>query len=322
MCGEGRISTNTNNQTKIKEFVLLGIEGPQTLKLSLFFVFLILYIMTTCGNLVIIVLYLQTQPLRSPLYFFLSNLALSDILLATSVVPNLLCTLSSGRETIMSTSGCIIQVLASGSSTAAESNLLTVMSYDRYLAVCNPLHYNRVMTPRRCSFLVSLCWFLSLLYTFIAIMEILDLEFCGCNVINYTYCDIIPLLDISCKNSQILEISTTVISFPAVVFPFCFTILSYINISLAVFRISSNTGRKKAFSTCSSHLGVVCTYFGVLIAKYTVSSKGRSVTINKAISMVYTVVTPLLNPIIYSFRNQEIKGAVTKWICVNLNLYT
>ncbi|KAG8431253.1 hypothetical protein GDO86_019177 [Hymenochirus boettgeri] len=311
MCDQSTFRPNVTNVTRLKDFVLTGIEGPQSLKLSLLFVLLILYIMTICGNLVIIILFLKSQYLNSPLYLFLSNLSLCDILLSTSVVPNLLYTLLRGRQT-MSLIGCIIQMSAIGLSTGAECILLTVMSYDRYLAICNPLHYITIMTPRLCSSLVLGSWLICLLFLLIIIIVILNLEFCGCNVIDYIYFDIPPLFEISCKNRSHLQISTLVMSVPTILFPFLFIMVTYVNIFLTIFQIPSNTGRKKAFSTCSSHLTVVCTYFGVLTSKYIVPLKGGSLKINKIISLLYTGVTPLLNAVIYSLRSKEIRAAATK----------
>ncbi|OCT90792.1 hypothetical protein XELAEV_18019409mg [Xenopus laevis] len=267
--------------------------------------------MTLCGNLLIIGLFLQSQRLRSPMYFFLSNLSLCDILLSRSVVPILLCALLNDGEK-MSLVACMAQASASGFFTAAECNILTLMSYDRCLAVCNPLHYINIMNYRFCFQLVTCFWFMSLLYTLIFIAEMSFLEFCRCNIIDYIYCEVAPLFEISCKDSTILQITTTVTSIPAVVSPFFFIIVTYVIIFITILRISSNIERKKSFSTCSSHLTVVCTYYGILIAKYTIPSKGRSLNMNKAMSLLYTVVTPLINPIIYSFRNKEIRETVAK----------
>ncbi|KAE8620574.1 hypothetical protein XENTR_v10010333 [Xenopus tropicalis] len=308
------------NLTEITHFILGGIGGPQSLKVPLYFIFLMLYIMTLCGNLLIIGLFLQGQQLRSPMYFFLSHLSLCDILLSTSVVPNLLSALLTEGESITFI-GCITQFLATGATTAAECYLLTAMSYDRYLAICNPLRYIRMMNSRLCAQLVTWSWFLSLLYCTIDITEIYDLDFCGCNVLDYIYCDIEPLLDISCKNTSKLQKTTMIISVPAALFPFVFILSTYIKISLTIFRISSNTGKQKAFSTCSSHLTVVCTYFGILIAKYTLPSNVQSLNVNKAISLLYTAVTPVLNPIIYSLRNKEIRDAVTKWTFMRMSKF-
>ncbi|OCT90791.1 hypothetical protein XELAEV_18019408mg [Xenopus laevis] len=307
------ISLIGSNKTTVTHFILRGINGPRTLKIFFFIMFLTLYIMTLCGNLLITGSFLHSQQLGSPMYFFLSHLSLCDILLSASVVPKLLSALLKPGER-MTIVGCIVQVFASGSFTGAECNLLTAMSYDRYLAICNPLHYINIMNTRFCFQLVTWSWCLSLLYCLIIIAEMSGLEFCSCNIIDYIYCDVAPLLHISCKDSTIIQITTIVMSLPAVISPFLFVIVTYVSIFITILRISSNSGRKKAFSTCSSHLTVVCTYYGILIAKYTIPSKGRSLNMNKAISLLYTVVTPLINPIIYSFRNKEIRETVAKII--------
>ncbi|KAG8446456.1 hypothetical protein GDO86_014060, partial [Hymenochirus boettgeri] len=299
------------NQTEITEFILLGIEGPQTVNLFLYFVFLVLYILTTCGNLLIIVLFLKSQHLSFPLYFFLTNLSICDISLSTIVAPTLFSNLLRGRLSI-SVTDCFLQVYAYGSTLSAECNLLAVMSYDRYLAICNPLHYIRIMTPNLRANLVLFSWLSSFLYCFIAILEVLSLEFCGCNVINYIYCEIVPLLAISCKNTTILQLTTTAMSVPIILIPFLFILLTYVHIALTILKIPSVSGRKKAFSTCSSHLTVVCMFFGVLIAKYMVASNDQSLNLNKAISLLYTAVTPFLNPIVYSLRSKDIRTAAFK----------
>ncbi|KAE8620645.1 hypothetical protein XENTR_v10010403 [Xenopus tropicalis] len=279
----------------------------------LFSLFLVVHITTVCVNLVIIALYLQSQQLKSPMYFFLSHLSSSDILLSTCIVPNLLdALLRNGKN--MSLGGCLAQLLATGTSTGAECYLLTAMSYDRYLAICNPLHYMKMMSPKLCVHLVAWSWFLSFLICLVIVLLLAQLDFCRCNVLDYIYCDFSPLLAISCKNSLALEITTMVLSIPIILLPLGFIISTYIYIGLAILRISSSVGRKKTFSTCSSHLTVVCTYCGILITKYTVPIGGQSLTMNKAISLLYTVGTPLLNPIIYSFRNQEIRAALKKWM--------
>ncbi|OCT90795.1 hypothetical protein XELAEV_18019412mg [Xenopus laevis] len=312
MCSLNISSQSERNQTQVRNFILLGIVGPQALKVLLYFIFLILYIMTLCGNLLIIGLFLQGRHLTSPMYFFLSHLSFCDIMLSTSVAPNLLSALLEKGKT-MTFGGCIAQFFASGLATAVECNLLTVMSYDRYLAICNPLQYIRIMNSRLCIQLVTLSWLLTLLYCIIDITEIIQLDFCGYNILDYVYCDVAPLLEISCKNTSDIEMTTMILSLPGALLPLLFILSTYIKISLTVLRISSSTGKQKAFSTCSSHLTIVCTYFGILIAKYTVPSKGQSLNMNKAISLLYTSVTPVLNPMIYSFRNKEIRAAIAKW---------
>ncbi|KAM4749271.1 olfactory receptor 10A7-like [Rhinophrynus dorsalis] len=249
------------------------------------------------------------------MYFFLCHRSLCDILLSTSIVPNLLWTLLRHRS-IMSVSGCISQFLMCSIFTGSECFLLTVMSYDRYLAICNPLHYISIMKIQLRIYLVMCSWLLTLLFGLMLFTQIFLLQFCGCNVIDDIYCDLPALLEVSCTDTYIIEVEVIVFSIPFVLGPFFFIVLTYVRIFLTIIKISSTTGRKKAFSTCSSHLTVVCTYYGILIAKYTVPSKGQSLNVNKIISLLYTAVTPILNPIIYSLRNQDIRSALSKWMSI------
>ncbi|XP_053323294.1 olfactory receptor 11L1-like [Spea bombifrons] len=299
------------NLTAITEFLLLGFENLHAFKCILFLLFLIIYIFTLVGNLIIIALVFLSHYLQSPMYFFLSHLSLSDLLLTTNAVPNMLRVILEEGST-MSVNGCLTQFYLLCSCTIAECFLLMVMSYDRYLAICIPLRYSSIMRHTLCLILVLLSWTLGSMLPLMAVIPVFHLHFCGANVIDHFYCDFAPLMELSCSDTSLVEREVFVSSIPTVVFPFVFIIVTYAYIFFTIMNISSTTGRKKAFSTCSSHLAVVSAYYGTLIIKYMTPFKGHSVAINKAVSLLYTVFTPLFNPIIYSLRNKEIKVAIQK----------
>ncbi|XP_056409294.1 olfactory receptor 6B1-like [Hyla sarda] len=190
------------------------------------------------------------------------------------------------------------------------------MSYDRYLAICRPLHYTSLMSVQLRYGLVLSSWVLSFMLVLITLVLLCHLDFCGPNVINHFFCEFAPLLELSCSDTTAVGIDMIVLSFPLVLLPFLLTILSYICIFVTIFGISSTSGRQKSFSTCSSHLVVVSVYYGSMLIIYMVPYRGHSLSINKFISLVYIVLTPLLNPVIYSLRNQEIQASVRKHLKV------
>ncbi|XP_075434292.1 olfactory receptor 5P66-like [Ascaphus truei] len=300
-----------NNHTIITEFLLLGFQNLHSFKMLLFTVFLVIYIMTLSSNLLIIALVSTSHQLHSPMYVFLAHLSLSDILLTTVIVPNML-RLMWGEGGTMSVAGCISQLHFFACSGATECFLLTVMSYDRYLAICQPLRYTTIMNFKLRLLLVIWSWLLGFTMIILLILPISQLEFCGPNVIDHFFCDFAPLLKHSCSDTSFLEIEIFVLTFPVSFLPFTFIIVTYVCIFLTILRIPSTTGRQKAFTTCSSHLTVVCTYYGTAITIYVVPSRGHSFNINKFLSLLYMVVTPFFNPIIYSMRNQEIKAALRR----------
>ncbi|XP_075439348.1 olfactory receptor 11L1-like [Ascaphus truei] len=300
-----------NNHTIVTEFLLLGFQNLHSFKILLFTVFLVTYIMTLSSNLLIIALVSTSHQLHSPMYVFLAHLSLSDILLTTVIVPNML-RLIWGEGGTMSVAGCISQFHFFGCSGATECFLLTVMSYDRYLAICQPLRYTTIMNFKLRLLLVIWSWLLGFAMTILLILPISQLQFCGPNVIDHFFCDFAPLLKHSCSDTSFLEIEIFVLTFPVSFLPFTFIIVTYVCIFLTILRIPSTTGRQKAFSTCSSHLTVVCTYYGTLITIYIVPSRGHTFNINKVLSLLYMVVTPFFNPIIYSLRNQDIKAALRR----------
>ncbi|KAM8972572.1 olfactory receptor 11L1-like [Pelodytes ibericus] len=304
------------NTTTIYEIYLLGFENIQTVKGFIFFLFLGLFVVTLTGNLLIIIAISTSHRLRSPMFFFLGHLSFSDLLLTTNVVPNMLAVIWRGGIIIPIT-GCVIQFFFYGVTATTECLLLTAMSYDRYVAICNPLHYHTIMDLQLCLHLVIWSWSLGFTITLIPMFFLQTLWFCGPNIIDHFFCDLGPLLELSCSDTTIVKLEVFTFSSFLTIVPFVFIFFTYVNIFLTIRRIPSSTGKQKTFSTCSSHLAVVCTYYGALFAMYVAPSRGYSLNINKVVSLMYTVVTPLFNPIIYSLRNQEIKRVLMKYFVIN-----
>ncbi|MEE6506017.1 hypothetical protein FKM82_007468 [Ascaphus truei] len=301
------------NHTTITEILLRGFENLQDFKVLIFFLFLVIYMVTLTGNLLIIVLVSTSHRLQSPMFFFLGHLSFSDVLITTNVVPNMLHVILADGG-IISVTGCITQFFFYGASATTQCLLLTAMSYDRYLAICNPLRYIIIMDLKLRLYLVIWSWSLGFILTVIPIFFLHRLWFCGPDVIDHFFCDLGPVLELSCSDTSTVKFEVFTISTLITIVPFVFITLTYVYIFLTILKISSTTGRQKAFSTCSSHLAVVCTYYGALFAMYVVPSRGHSININKVVSLMYTVVTPLFNPIIYSLRNNEIKRALGKYL--------
>ncbi|XP_072259227.1 olfactory receptor 1468-like [Pyxicephalus adspersus] len=276
---------------------------------SPFTLVLIIFIGTICGNFMIIMLIYYSKTLHSPMYFFLSQLSISDILLSTDIAPNMLNIIVQERTPI-SFPGCITQYYVFCSVEAFECYLLTVMAYDRYLAICSPLHYTSIINHELCIKLVIFSWLLSCSMGSILTLGICQLEFCGQNDIDYFYCDINPLIELSCSDTSNIQIEATFLGFAVLIVPFFVIVVSYISIVLTLVKIPSYSGRLKSFSTCSSHLTVVFIFYGSLIVTYLIPKKGQSQMISKMMSMLYSVLTPFLNPFIYSLRNKDIKNIV------------
>ncbi|XP_031754237.1 olfactory receptor 6P1-like [Xenopus tropicalis] len=249
------------------------------------------------------------------------QLSLADVLLSTSITPNFLRLLLNGGGTISAT-GCITQFYFYCVSGTSEFYLLTAMAYDRYLAICSPLHYASIMGFRLCLYMSLCSWGLALILSLVMNLLTFNLQFCGPFVIDHYFCDFTPIIKLSCTDYKAVELTDMILAIPFMLLPFCLIIFSYVAIGLAILRISSTEGRHKAFSTCSSHLIVVCMYYGTLITVYMVPSKGHNFNINKILSLLYTVGTPCFNPIVYSLRNKEIKVALWKHISNRISFHT
>ncbi|XP_069807916.1 olfactory receptor 11L1-like [Dendropsophus ebraccatus] len=301
----------TMNQTKVSEFLLLGFGNLHNLNIIFFILFLTLYIFTVIGNVLIITLVSTNVHLQSPMYYFLCHLSCSDIVLSTTIVPNMLCALLLGGKT-MSYVGCISQLYFYSGTIITECYLLSVMSYDRFLAICNPLRYSSIMDCKLRIGLSLWTWLLGLTLNLNGVLPVANFNFCHDNIIDHFYCEVSPLQKLSCSDTSLLVMKAFLFSLPLFIVPCGFIIVTYVYIFLTIMKIPSTSGKQKTFSTCSSHLIVVGTFYGTLIAKYMIPSTEHSLLINKIVSLLHTVFTPLFNPIIYSFRNQDIKMALKK----------
>ncbi|XP_040197811.1 olfactory receptor 1468-like [Rana temporaria] len=296
-------------KSNITTISLLGFHNMGKFNLLVFTLILMIYCAAICGNLLIITLVSYSKSLHSPMYFFLSQLSVSDIILITNIAPNMLNIVLHGQTSI-SFPGCITQLYVFALSETFECFILTVMSYDRYLAICYPLHYVSIMSQVLCIALVFAAWLLSSSLTSFIIHGVCSLEFCGPNTIDQFFCDFYPLMKLSCSDTSIVRMESTLLCTAVIVLPFLLIVLSYIYIALTILKISSISGRLKSFSTCSSHLTVVSIFYGTLISMYVLPNEGQSQMISKILSLLYTVFTPFINPFIYSLRNKDIKNAL------------
>ncbi|XP_053120615.1 olfactory receptor 1038-like [Hemicordylus capensis] len=304
------------NQTIITEFLLLGFGDLQELQIPLSFLFIIIYVLTMAGNILIIVLVVTDQNLHTPMYLFLGNLSWLETCTTSTILPRMLFSFLTGKRTVP-IHGCFMQFWVFGSLAASECYLLSAMSYDRYVAICKPLHYTTIMNNKLCLLLVAASWIFGFLANTVLIVFAFQLTFCSHNVIEHFFCDFIPVIQLACTDTHnamlAVNILGTFCTFPA----FILTITSYVYIIQAILRIPSTTGRQKAFSTCSSHLVVVSIFYGTLIIVYVLPKTEMLKELNKFFSVCYTVLTPLVNPLIYSLRNKEVKEAwaraVSKW---------
>ncbi|XP_050773899.1 olfactory receptor 10A4-like [Gopherus flavomarginatus] len=299
------------NQTVLTEFILVGFGNLPELQTLLFLLFLVIYIATMAGNILIFVLVVADQHLHTPMYFFLGNLSCLETCYTSTILPRVLAGLLSVDRTI-SFSLCLTQYYFFGSLVVTECLLLSVMSYDRYLAICNPLHYAAHMSGRACLQLAGGSWIGGFLCSGILTLSISQLTFCGPNVIDHLFCDFIPLINLSCNDPHLMEILAFTLGFLFSLVPFLLIIMSYIRIITTILRIPSAIGRQKTFSTCSSHLIVVSIYYATLLIVYMFPTTDILNDFKKGLSIIYTVLTPLVNPLIYSLRNKEVQEALRK----------
>uniref|UniRef100_A0A8C4Y682 Olfactory receptor n=1 Tax=Gopherus evgoodei TaxID=1825980 RepID=A0A8C4Y682_9SAUR len=299
------------NHTTVTEFILVGFSNYPNLQVPLFLIFLGVYTITLTGNMLIILVTSIDPSLHSPMYFFLRNLATLEIGFTLVIVPKMLINLLVENK-IISFAGCASQLYLLSYFGTTECCLLTAMAYDRYVAICNPLRYPDIMTRRACFQLAGASWFSGFPVATVQMMWIFSLPFCGPNQVNHFFCDIPPVMELACADTSLLEIEALIATVLFIMFPFLLILVSYMWIITTILRMPLEEGRHKAFSTWS-HLTIVLLYYGRSIFTYARPISSYSLDSDRLISMLYSIVTPMLNPMIYTLRNKDVKGALRKW---------
>ncbi|KAM4038661.1 olfactory receptor 1-like [Anomaloglossus baeobatrachus] len=300
------------NQTEVTEFLLLGFKGLYKYKFLLFIIFLFSYLIIMNGNLLIIVLVSTNHNLNIPMFIFLKHLAITDILITTTIIPLMLNIILLDVK-VVPVRSCIFQLHFFFIFGFIQCFILTIMSYDRYLAICSPMHYNSIMQPHVCHKMVFGSWFLNFA-TSLEIILVWQLEFCLENAIDHFFCDLAPLIELATSDTSLLTIVNFAMSIFGGVIPFALILFSYLRILFTIMTLPSTSGLRKAFSTCSSHLITVCVYYGTLFMVYMAPTDNKSLSMNKFMSLLYIVVSPMVNPIIYSLRNKEIRKSIQQML--------
>uniref|UniRef100_A0A8C3YEH6 G-protein coupled receptors family 1 profile domain-containing protein n=1 Tax=Catagonus wagneri TaxID=51154 RepID=A0A8C3YEH6_9CETA len=298
------------NQTLITEFLILGFSETPALQTLLFLAFLLLYTAALLGNLLIVAVISSSPALHTPMYFFLVNLAVADILCTSTILPKLLVGTVASRA--ISYGGCMAQLFFFTWSMGAELLLFSAMAYDRFVAICRPLHYSALTGPRVCLLLAGVVWTVSPTNTSVHTGLMLCLPFCRSNVAEHFFCEIPPLLKLSCAPTHLNETMAFTADLFLAVGNFSVIMLSYGCIIVSILRIHSAAGKQRAFSTCSSHLLVVTLYYSTVVYTYIRPASSYSLDKDKLVSVIYTSVAPSLNPLIYSLRNTEVKVALRR----------
>uniref|UniRef100_A0A673TMG4 Olfactory receptor n=1 Tax=Suricata suricatta TaxID=37032 RepID=A0A673TMG4_SURSU len=299
------------NITEVSYFILLGFSDFPRILAVLFVVFLLIYMMTPTWNLGLIILIRMDSHLYTPMYFFLSNLSFMDICYVTSTAPKMLSNFFQEQQTI-SFVGCAVQYFVFSLMGLSESCLMTTMAYDRYAAICNPLLYSSVMSPTLCIQMVLGSYVAGVSASVFLLCAIFQLHFCGPNVINHFFCDMPQLLVLSCSDAFFVQLLIAILTMIFGIINVLIIIISYGYIVISIMKITSAKGRSKAFNTCASHLTAVSLFYTSGMFVYLSSSSGGSSSFDRFVSVFYTVVIPMLNPLIYRLRNKEIKDALKK----------
>ncbi|EGW11584.1 olfactory receptor 5B3 [Cricetulus griseus] len=299
------------NSTEVTWFILLGLTNNPHLKLPLFITFLLIYTITLAGNLGMFLLILLDYRLHTPMYIFLSNLSLVDFCYSSTITPNVIAGLLT-EDKIMSYNACASQMFFFSTFANVENYLLVSMAYDRYVAVCKPLRYATTMTTNVCACIVIGCYIFGILNAAICTVDALSLSFCETNVVHHFFCDVLAVMIVSCSERHVNEL---VLIYAASFNIFCallFILISYMFIFTNILKMHSAAGYRKALSTCASHFTAVSIFYGTVTFMYVQPSSSHSMDIDKISSVFYTMVIPMLNPLVYSLRNKDVKSAFTK----------
>ncbi|KAM3920467.1 olfactory receptor 5V1-like [Leptodactylus fuscus] len=308
-----------SNGTSPVRFILLGLTNVPYLQVICVFVFLVMYLITLSGNFLLVIVVRINSKLQTPMYFFLSNLSVIDICFSSTIVPQTLINTMS-RDRSISLLGCALQMYISLSLGSTECILLAVMAYDRFVAICKPLHYRNIMSKTLCSCLAAGTWSICFLNSALHVSLTFHLPYCRSHHVEHFFCEMPPFFRLSCKDTFLNEIVMYIGAGIVAMCSFFLTLISYIHIISTILKIRSSQGRQKAFSTCASHLTVVSLYYGTIMFMYLRPRSTYWPETDKTLSILYTAVTPMLNPIIYSMRNKDVTGTIrTKLIRQPLN---
>ncbi|XP_063803858.1 olfactory receptor 5V1-like [Pseudophryne corroboree] len=293
------------NQTSADSFILLGLSNVPYLQDICFLMFLLMYITTLSGNLLLIIVMRINPKLHSPMYFFLSNLSVIDLCFSSSIVPVILIN-TLAKDKSISRLGCATQMFISLALGTTECIILAVMAYDRFAAICKPLYYNIIMNKKLCFCLAAGSWSVGFINSIIHVALTFQLPFCRSHHVNHFFCEVPPFLRLSCRDTQLNDIALYISVVIIAVSTFLLTLISYVHIISTILKIHYSQGRYKAFSTCTSHLNVVTLFYGTSIVIYLQLQSRYSHETDKIVSILYTAVTPMLNPFIYSVRNKDV----------------
>ncbi|XP_047373549.1 olfactory receptor 5B3-like [Sciurus carolinensis] len=299
------------NRTEVTEFILLGLTSDPGLQLPLFLTFLLIYIITLVGNLGMVLLILLDSRLHTPMYFFLGNLSLVDLCYSSAVTPTVMAGLLPGDE-VISYNACVAQMFFFTGFATVENYLLASMAYDRYAAVCKPLHYTTTMTTRVCAYLIIGCYVCGFVSASVYTGNTFLLSFCNSNVVHHFFCDIPAIMTLSCSDRQVNELILFYVASFNIFVALLVILISYVLIFITILKVRSGAGHRKAISTCASHFTAISIFYGTIIFMYLQPRSSHSLDTAKITSVFYTLVIPMLNPMVYSLRNKEVKNAFTK----------